>query len=139
MRESDQVLKGSWFQESCIWYSSSRERGSEPVAWRRAGSRIHSWYLGTCSAMYGTRITFSPSRVTPISFSVFLTPGSPILVSQWFIFSEKRKDSPNKKHTRQAEAESNVVSFSPKVLSFITVILMPHYFYSKKRPTLRNN
>lgn len=26
------VLRGSTVQECCIWYSSSRERGSEPVA-----------------------------------------------------------------------------------------------------------
>jgi hypothetical protein len=53
-----------------MWNSWSRVRGSEPVASRRAGSCIHSWYLGTCASMYGTIITFFPSKLT-LFFSIF--------------------------------------------------------------------
>ena len=67
--ERERELFGSWVQVSCIWNSWSRVRGSEAVAWRRAGSSIHSWYFGTCASMYGTIITFFPSKLT-LFFSV---------------------------------------------------------------------
>ena len=65
-------LRGSWFQESCISYSCWRERGSDPVAWRRAGSCIQTWYFGTCASIYGTMITFCPSKLTPITAASLL-------------------------------------------------------------------
>lgn len=69
------LLLGSWVQERCIWYSWSRVSRSDPVACSREGSCIHSWYLGTCSLMYGTRITFSPIKLISSS-SLPLTSGS---------------------------------------------------------------
>lgn len=50
-KERERELFGSWVHDSCIWYSWSRVSGSDPVAWSRAGSFIHSWYLGTCASM----------------------------------------------------------------------------------------
>lgn len=68
-QEKKRLLSGSRVHDFCIWYSSSRERGSEPVALRRAGSCIHWWYFGTWAAVYGTSMTFSPTTIasTPIS------------------------------------------------------------------------
>lgn len=38
-------LSWSVIQDCCIWYSCSRERGSEAVWVRSTGSCIHEWYL----------------------------------------------------------------------------------------------
>ena len=48
--EAGGVLFSSRAQSFCISYSSSMDSGSDAVASSMAGSCIHSWYTGTCSA-----------------------------------------------------------------------------------------
>ena len=78
-KEKREQLRESWFQQSCISYSCGRERGfdTHKVAWRRAGSCIQTWYFGTCASIYGTIITFCPSKLNPHHFSFSVaSPGS---------------------------------------------------------------
>lgn len=104
--ERERELLGSWVQVSCIWNSCWRVRGSEAVAWRRAGSCIHSWYFGTCASMYGTIITFFPSKLT-LFFSIFFllcnTPPHSLLSL-----------SNSVSHTDWSERQSSLLFCSPQ-------------------------
>ena len=130
-RERERELWGSWVQESCMWNSWSRVRGSEPVASRRAGSCIHSWYLGTCASMYGTIITFFPSKLT-LFFSIFCS------LPRFFAARSKSFDLSHRHRTPRRRLVSVVPSFKWTTAPFLAFLIfsltqndIPFFTYSK--------